>query len=192
MREERKETGDGDRPNISADSLFSQGHIQAGTHSGSVGIPGSLLSTEMQWNRLVVNLWSKMSLFCSMKEGVSYLFLSATTYLLFCHVQPPPRSAVPHVCCRPSNGRKMQALTAVEWLTAVRYETDGRLANGWTDGLPENRLTGLGAGLPLTFSQHQFQDLKFPTPQLATTIDIYHNVLLRRKIGVGVLHLEIL
>ena len=104
----------------------------------------------MQWNRLVVNLWSKMSLFCSMKEGVSYLFLSATTYLLFCHVQPPPRSAVPHVCCRPSNGRKMQALTAVEWLTAVRYETDGRLANGWTDGLPENRLTGLGAGLPLT------------------------------------------
>ena len=108
------------------------------------------LSTEMQWNRLVVNLWSKMSLFCSMKEGVSYLFLSATTYLLFCHVQPPPRSAVPHVCCRPSNGRKMQALTAVEWLTAVRYETDGRLANGWTDGLPENRLTGLGAGLPLT------------------------------------------
>src|SRR6266480_5431169 len=91
-----------------------------------------------------------MSLFCSMKEGVSYLFLSATTYLLFCHVQPPPRSAVPHVCCRPSNGRKMQALTAVEWLTAVRYETDGRLANGWTDGLPENRLTGLGAGLPLT------------------------------------------
>src|SRR5438876_9013798 len=109
-----------------------------------------LVSTEMQWNRLVVNLWSKMSLFCSMKEGVSYLFLSATTYLLFCHVQPPPRSAVPHVCCRPSNGRKMQALTAVEWLTAVRYETDGRLANGWTDGLPENRLTGLGAGLPLT------------------------------------------
>ena len=108
------------------------------------------MSTEMQWNRLVVNLWSKMSLFCSMKEGVSYLFLSATTYLLFCHVQPPPRSAVPHVCCRPSNGRKMQALTAVEWLTAVRYETDGRLANGWTDGLPENRLTGLGAGLPLT------------------------------------------
>src|SRR2546423_4331524 len=106
----------------------------------------------MQWNRLVVNLWSKMSLFCSMKEGVSYLFLSATTYLLFCHVQPPPRSAVPHVCCRPSNGRKMQALTAVEWLTAVRYETDGRLANGWTDGLPENRLTGLGAGLPLTAS----------------------------------------
>ena len=106
----------------------------------------------MQWNRLVVNLWSKMSLFCSMKEGVSYLFLSATTYLLFCHVQPPPRSAVPHVCCRPSNGRKMQALTAVEWLTAVRYETDGRLANGWTDGLPENRLTGLGAGLPLTLS----------------------------------------
>src|SRR6266480_7867612 len=99
------------------------------------------VSTEMQWNRLVVNLWSKMSLFCSMKEGVSYLFLSATTYLLFCHVQPPPRSAVPHVCCRPSNGRKMQALTAVEWLTAVRYETDGRLANGWTDGLPENRLT---------------------------------------------------
>src|SRR5436305_14091893 len=91
-----------------------------------------------------------MSLFCSMKEGVSYLFLSATTYLLFCHVQPPPRSDVPHVCCRPSNGRKMQALTAVEWLTAVRYETDGRLANGWTDGLPENRLTGLGAGLPLT------------------------------------------
>src|SRR5204862_787594 len=91
-----------------------------------------------------------MSLFCSMKEGVSYLFLSATTYLLFCHVQPPPRSAVPHVCCRPSNGRKMQALTAVEWLTAVRYETDGRLANGWTDSLPENRLTGLGAGLPLT------------------------------------------
>src|SRR5256885_11906292 len=89
----------------------------------------------MQWNRLVVNLWSKMSLFCSMKEGVSYLFLSATTYLLFCHVQPPPRSDVPHVCCRPSNGRKMQALTAVEWLTAVRYETDGRLANGWTDGL---------------------------------------------------------
>src|SRR5213080_3892654 len=86
-----------------------------------------------------------MSLFCSMKEGVSYLFLSATTYLLFCHVQPPPRSAVPHVCCRPSNGRKMQALTAVEWLTAVRYETDGRLANGWTDGLPENRLTGLVA-----------------------------------------------
>src|SRR5256884_349670 len=81
-----------------------------------------------------------------------YLFLSATTYLLFCHVQPPPRSAVPHVCCRPSNGRKMQALTAVEWLTAVRYETDGRLANGWTDGLPENRLTGLGAGLPLTIS----------------------------------------
>src|SRR5437773_2447425 len=106
----------------------------------------------MQWNRLVVNLWSKMSLFCSMKEGVSYLFLSATTYLLFCHVQPPPRSAVPHVCCRPSNGRKMQALTAVEWLTAVRYETDGRLANGWTDGLPENRLTGLGAGLPLTLA----------------------------------------
>src|SRR3989440_8896479 len=104
-----------------------------------------MLSTKMQWNRLVVNLWSKMSLFCSMKEGVSYLFLSATTYLLFCHVQPPPRSAVPHVCCRPSNGRKMQALTAVEWLTAVRYETDGRLANGWTDGLPENRLTGLGA-----------------------------------------------
>src|SRR2546421_2147876 len=105
-----------------------------------------MLSTEMQWNRLVVNLWSKMSLFYSMKEGVSYLFLSATTYLLFCHVQPPPRSAVPHVCCRPSNGRKMQALTA------VRYETDGRLANGWTDGLPENRLTGLGAGLPLTKS----------------------------------------
>src|SRR5437762_7749814 len=104
----------------------------------------------MQWNRLVVNLWSKMSLFCSMKEGVSYLFLSAITYLLFYHVQPPPRSAVPHMCCRPSNGRKMQALTAVEWLTAVRYETDGRLANGWTDGLPENRLTGLGAGLPLT------------------------------------------
>src|SRR5207248_1400716 len=104
----------------------------------------------MQWNRLVINLWSKMSLFRSIKEGVSYLFLSATTYLLFCHVQPPPRSAVPHVCCRPSNGRKMQALTAVEWLTAVRYETDGRLANGWTDGLPENRLTGLGAGLPLT------------------------------------------
>src|SRR2546430_7011632 len=101
----------------------------------------------MQWNRLVVNLWSKMSLFYSMKEGVSYLFLSATTYLLFCHVQPPPRSAVPHVCCRPSNGRKMQALTA------VRYETDGRLANGWTDGLPENRLTGLGAGLPLTSTQ---------------------------------------
>src|SRR5438876_7767222 len=100
---------------------------------------------------LVVNLWWKMSLFCSMKEGVSYLFLSATTYLPFCHVQPPPRSAVPHVCCRPSNGRKMQALTAVEWLTAVRYETDGRLANGWTDGLPENRLTGLGAGLPLTY-----------------------------------------
>src|SRR5438876_6318606 len=93
-----------------------------------------------------------MSLFCSMKEGVSYLFLSATTYLLFCHVQPPPRSAVPHVCCRPSNGRKMQALTAVEWLTAVRYETDGRLANGWTDGLPENRLTGLGAGLPGRFA----------------------------------------
>src|SRR2546423_1701157 len=111
------------------------------------------VSTEMQWNRLVVNLWSKMSLFCSMKEGVSYLFLSATTYLLFCHVQPPPRSAVPHVCCRPSNGRKMQALTAVEWLTAVRYETDGRLANGWTDGLPENRLTGLGSGLPLTLIQ---------------------------------------
>src|SRR5205814_8382052 len=106
----------------------------------------------MQWNRLVVNLWSKMSLFCSMKEGVSYLFLSATTYLLFCHVQPSPRSAVPHVCCRPSNGRKMQALTAVEWLTAVRYETDGRLANGWTDGLPENRLTGLGAGLPGRFA----------------------------------------
>src|SRR2546421_11403115 len=104
----------------------------------------------MQWNHLVVNLWSKMSLFCSMKEGVSYLFLSAITYLLFCYVQPPPRSDVPHVCCRPSNGRKMQALTAVEWLTAVRYETDGRLANGWTDGLPENRLTGLGAGLPLT------------------------------------------
>src|SRR5256885_17259360 len=115
-----------------------------------LGGPKLFLSTEMQWNRLVVNLWSKMSLFCSMKEGVSYLFLSATTYLLFCHVQPPPRSAVPHVCCRPSNGRKMQALTAVEWLTAVRYEVDGRLANGWTDGLPENRLTGLGAGLPLT------------------------------------------
>src|SRR5256885_3243445 len=91
-----------------------------------------------------------MSLFHSMKEGVSYLFLSATTYLLFCHMQPLPRSTIPHVCCRPSNGRKMQALTAVEWLTAVRYETDGRLANGWTDGLPENRLTGLGAGLPLT------------------------------------------
>ena len=120
-------------------------------HRGPPAAAGSIfLSTEMQWNRLVVNLWSKMSLFCSMKEGVSYLFLSATTYLLFCHVQPPPRSAVPHVCCRPSNGRKMQALTAVEWLTAVRYETDGRLANGWTDGLPENRLTGLGAGLPLT------------------------------------------
>src|SRR5438034_9532940 len=111
----------------------------------------------MQWNRLVVNLWSKMSLFCSMKEGVSYLFLSATTYLLFCHVQPPPRSAVPHVCCRPSNGRKMQALTAVEWLTAVRYETDGRLANGWTDGLPENRLTGLGAGLPLAIREEAGQ-----------------------------------
>src|SRR5437016_1707760 len=110
----------------------------------------------MQWNRLVVNLWSKMSLFCSMKEGVSYLFLSATTYLLFCHVQPPPRSTVPHVCCRPSNGRKMQALTAVEWFTAVRYETDGRLANGWTDGLPENRLTGLGAGLPLTRTKWGF------------------------------------
>src|SRR5438045_6480031 len=92
----------------------------------------------------------KMSFFCSIKEGVSYLFLSATTYLLFCHVKPPSRSAIPHVCCRPSNGRKMQALTAVEWLSAVRYETDGRLANGWTDGLPENRLTGLGAGLPLT------------------------------------------
>ena len=46
----------------------------------------------------------------------------------------------------------MQALTAVEWLTAVRYETDGRLANGWTDGLPENRLTGLGAGLPGRFA----------------------------------------
>ena len=89
----------------------------------------------------VASRWSRVS---------PYLFLSATTYLLFCHVQPPPRSAVPHVCCRPSNGRKMQALTAVEWLTAVRYETDGRLANGWTDGLPENRLTGLGAGLPLT------------------------------------------
>src|SRR5437016_14486081 len=113
----------------------------------------------MQWNRLVVNLWSKMSLFCSMKEGVSDLFLSATTYLLFCHVQPPPRSAVPHVCCRPSNGRKMQALTAVEWLTAVRYETDGRLANGWTDGLPENRLTGLGAGLPLTYTLQEVVDL---------------------------------
>src|SRR5437762_7666465 len=56
------------------------------------------------------------------------------------------------MCCRPSNGRKMQALIAVEWLTAVRYETDGRLANGWTDGLPENRLTGLGAGLPLTIA----------------------------------------
>src|SRR5205085_11811204 len=124
--------------------------------SALLGVPWrfsaiSIMSTEMQWNRLVVNLWSKMSLFCSMKEGVSYLFLSATTYLLFCHVQPLPRSAVPHVCCRPSYGRKMQALTAVEWLTAVRYETDGRLANGWTDGLPENRLTGLGAGLPLTY-----------------------------------------
>ena len=93
-----------------------------------------------------------MSLFYSIKEGVSYLFLSATTYLLSCHVQPPSRSAVPHVCCRPSNGRKMQALTAVEWLTAVKYETDKRLANGWTDDLPENRLTGLDASLLLTIS----------------------------------------
>ena len=40
---------------------------------------------------------------------------------------------------------------AVRWLTTVRYETNGRLANGWTDGLPENRLIGLGAGLPLTY-----------------------------------------
>ena len=124
----------------------------------------------MQWNRLVVNLWSKMSLFCSMKEGVSYLFLSATTYLLFCHVQPPPRSAVPHVCCRPSNGRKMQALTAVEWLTAVRYETDGRLANGWTDGLPENRLTGLGAGLPLTLIRR-----KKHQPRIAASVILISN-----------------
>ena len=100
---------------------------------------------------VLVNLWWKMSLFCSMNEGVSYLYLSAATYLLFCHVQPPPRSAVPHGCCRPSNGRKMQALTAVEWLTAVRYKTDEQLTNDWTDGLPKNRLTGLGAGLPLTY-----------------------------------------
>src|SRR6266480_1327259 len=114
-----------------------------------------------------------MSLFCSMKEGVSYLFLSATTYLLFCHVQPPPRSAVPHVCCRPSNGRKMQALTAVEWLTAVRYETDGRLANGWTDGLPENRLTGLGAGLPLTENQCLVNKSDFiTTPRKWTLLEV--------------------
>jgi hypothetical protein len=72
----------------------------------------------------------KMSLFCSMKEGVSYLYLSATTYLLFCHVQPPPRSAVPHVC-------RIRRYTAVGWLTAVRYETDGRLADGWADGFAE-------------------------------------------------------
>ncbi len=117
----------------------------------------------------------KKSLFCSMKEGVSYLFLSATTYLLFCHVQPPPRSAVPHVCCRPSNGRKMQALTAVEWLTAVRYETDGRLANGWTDGLPENRLTGLGAGLPLTepleYLKKPLKHLKEPLEHLKEPLE---------------------
>jgi hypothetical protein len=94
----------------------------------------------------------KMSLFCSMKEGVSYLYLSAATYLLFCHVQPPPRSAVPHGCCRPSNGRKMQALTAVEWLTAVR---DRWAVGKWLDRwFGRNRLTGLGAGLPLTTSIH--------------------------------------
>ncbi len=37
-----------------------------------------------------------------------------------CHVQPPPRSAVPHAYLQTFNGRKMQALTAASWLTAVR------------------------------------------------------------------------
>jgi hypothetical protein len=44
LREERKETGNGDRPDIDTGSLFSQGQIQVGTHSGSVGIPGSSLT----------------------------------------------------------------------------------------------------------------------------------------------------
>src|SRR2546429_350624 len=73
----------------------------------------------MQWNRLVVNLWSKLSLFCSMKEGVSYLFLSATTYLLFCHVEQQTEVVVAH-------GR-----TADKWLQTEVVVAHGRTADKW-------------------------------------------------------------
>ena len=40
----RKETGDGDGLNIGTNSPSSQGHVRVGTHSDSVGTPGSLLT----------------------------------------------------------------------------------------------------------------------------------------------------
>ena len=60
-----------------------------------------LLSTGDAAESSGVNLWLKWSLFYLLWEEVSDLYTPAETYLLFCHVQPSPRPAVPHAeICR--------------------------------------------------------------------------------------------
>ena len=44
LREEKKGTENGNGSDMSTDSPFSQGQIQVGTHSGSVGTSSSLLT----------------------------------------------------------------------------------------------------------------------------------------------------
>jgi hypothetical protein len=61
----------------------------------------------------------EMELVLSAMEEVSDLYTpAADTYLLFCHL---PCATTASVCC--SYGRKMQALTAVGWLTAASWLT---------------------------------------------------------------------
>ena len=56
-----------------------------------------ILSTEMQQNRLGVNLWWKMELVLFYGKKVSDLYTpAADTYLLFCHL---PCATTTSVCC---------------------------------------------------------------------------------------------
>src|SRR2546423_10915865 len=66
-----------------------------------------------------VNLWLKWSLFYSINESVSYLYISAAEPA--CSACATTTSACCSTCvvCRFVNGRKMQWLTAARWLTAV-------------------------------------------------------------------------
>src|SRR5436305_7262894 len=69
-----------------------------------------ILSTEMQQNRLGVNLWLKWSLFYSINESVSYLFISAAEPA--CSACATTTSACCSTCvvCRFVNGRNVRQM----------------------------------------------------------------------------------
>src|SRR5436305_14624681 len=66
-----------------------------------------------------VNLWLKWSLFYSINESVSYLYISAAEPACSAYATTTSACCSTCVVCRFVNGRKMQWLTAARWLTAV-------------------------------------------------------------------------